>query len=327
MADRTRGNQGNAVAVEGTGGFLPPGNRFGVPALPLESVNCYLCGASEGRILVDDPPFQVKECQNCGLGYTTPRVQADRIHEIYESDKYFASDSAETFGYNDYDRDVEAYIRTFRRKSAWILKHAKQPPARVLEVGAAGGAFLKVMQDQGYEVHGTEVSPHMVQAARRRFGFSHLHEGRLLDVDLKDNSFDIVALFDVIEHLPDPIAELKRCFSLLTGNGVLVLQTQDLGSRTRKLLGARWQHFKQLEHIYHFNHETLRSLLSRAGFELRATTRRNAGKYVRVAEFADRAERVCGVPRFLTSPFRWFGSRYCYVNPLDEILAVATRKP
>jgi hypothetical protein len=124
--------------------------------------------------------------------------------------------------------------------------------------------------------------------------------------------------------LPEPILELKRCRELLRQGGCLVLQTQDLSSRTRKVLGKRWQHFKQLEHIYHFNPRTLRTLLSKAGFELRATTRRNAGKYVRVAEFADRAERVGGVPRFLTAPLRWLGSRYWYVNPLDEILAVAT---
>lgn len=300
--------------------------RFGLSGLPLESVPCYLCGATAGRVLVDDPPFRVIRCDGCGLGYTSPRLRGDRIHELYEAQAYFASDAAEAFGYDDYERDVDAYLRTFRRKSRFITRHCP-PPGRLLEIGAAGGAFMKVMEELGYEVSGTEVSPSMASLARRLFGFQRLQCCRLDQARFDGTSFDLIAMFDVIEHLPDPKRELAICRGLLRPAGRLVLQTQNLESAARRLLGRRWQHFKQLEHIYHFSPATLERLLAGAGFRLLAMTRRNAGKYVRVQEFADRAERVCGLPRLLTAPIRLLGDRYCYINPLDELLAIFEPAP
>ena len=296
---------------------------FGVGQLPLEVVPCYLCEVHGGDVLVDDPPFKVLQCRSCGLVYTSPRLDGARIHELYEADQYFASDAAESFGYDDYDKDVEAYIRTFRRKFRVVEQHIQAPPARLLEVGTAGGAFLKVAQDKGYEVFGTEISPSMVSAARRRFGFENLQCGTLDQVDLPPETFDVVAMFDVIEHLPNPLHELSLCRKALKPGGTLIIQTQDVSSRTRKMLGKRWQHFKQLEHVYHFNRNTLKELLGRAGFRLKHITKRHAGKYVRIEEIADRANRVCGVPNALVSPLRLLGKRYVYLNPMDELLAFA----
>ena len=71
-----------------------PGALAGRPAaqpapgprdLPLEEVACYLCGGSAGPILVDDPPFKVRLCSGCGLGYTSPRIRGDRLHELYDA--------------------------------------------------------------------------------------------------------------------------------------------------------------------------------------------------------------------------------------------------
>ena len=78
---------------------------------------CYLCGSNEGPVLVDDPPFQVRLCAKCGLGYTTPRVRADRLQEIYDLG-YFTSESAGDFGYAQYADDAPGYLKTFERKVA-----------------------------------------------------------------------------------------------------------------------------------------------------------------------------------------------------------------
>jgi SAM-dependent methyltransferase len=290
--------------------------------LPLEEVACYLCGETHGRVLVDDPPFRVLLCQGCGLGYTSPRLVGDRIHEIY-GDAYFSSESAEAFGYSAYAEDVEGYLKTFRRKLRILGRHVSAGP--VLEVGCAAGAFLKVMEDRGHEVWGVEIAPAMLEAARERFGFGRLFLGPLADVvgSLPRRYFGTIALFDVVEHLSDPLRELAMCRELLAPGGTLVLQTQNVDSRTRKVLGHRWHHFKQLEHIYHFSPKTLDVLLGRAGFTIEKLTYRDAGKYVSLDFVADRAQRVAHLPAALCRPLRWMGRRFVYVNPLDEMLVVA----
>ncbi|MAG55067.1 MAG: hypothetical protein CMJ83_02125 [Planctomycetes bacterium] len=292
--------------------------------LPLEEVACYLCQSSERKLLVDDPPFQVHLCSGCGLGYTSPRLDGARIHEIY-GDSYFNSASAEAYGYSSYETDLEGYLRTFRRKAKVISRHVAQGP--VLEIGCAAGAFLEVMRERDHEVWGVEISRGILEAARNRCGFEKLFCGRLDEVvsELPKGRFDILAMFDVIEHLSDPLKELALCHELVSDGGVLVLQTQDVSSRTRRMLGSKWHHFKQLEHIYHFSPVTIRDLLGRAGFEVVELTRRNAGKYVSFDFIGERLHRVAKIPRFLCQPLHWMGRRYLYVNPQDEMLVIAKK--
>lgn len=292
------------------------------PDLPLEEVPCYLCGSEKAEVLVDDPPFQVKLCEECGLGYTSPRIQGDRIHEIYDA-SYWASPSAKDFGYTEYSADVEGYLRTFRRRAEVLSRHKE--PGRLLELGCAAGYFLSVMRDLGWEVHGLELSEDILAEAKERFSLENVHSVRLEALDYPPETFDAIAMWDVVEHMADPVPELERCHTLLRDDGVLVLQTQDIGSRFRKVLGSRWHHFKQLEHIYHFSPTTIRTLLQRAGFEVVELTRKGAGKYVSFNFLAERAHRLGKVAGALFSPCRLIGRRFLYVNPLDEFIVVAKK--
>jgi len=300
--------------------------RQQIDDLPLDEVPCYLCGREDGVTLVDDPPFVVKLCAGCGLGYTSPRLCGDRIHELYD-DGYFNSDRAEAFGYDDYHKDIQAYLKTFRRKLKALGPHLLAGSS-VLEVGCAGGAFLKVMHDRGHEVWGIELATGMVDSVKSKFGFENVFCGKFDEVfdRLPENSFGAVAMFDVIEHVPDPVVELELARRCLKDDGILIIQTQDVNSRARKVLRRRWHHFKQLEHIYHFSPATVRELLDRAGFEVTLLTKKDAGKHVSFEEIGERLDRVLGWPRWLCAPFRWIGRRYAYINPKDEMLIVARKK-
>ena len=154
--------------------------RQQIDDLPLEEVPCYLCGREDGVTLVDDPPFVVKLCAGCGLGYTSPRLCGDRIHELYD-DGYFNSDRAEAFGYDDYHKDIQAYLKTFRRKLKALGPHLAAGSS-VLEVGCAGGAFLKVMHDRGHEGWGIELATGMVDSVKSKFGFENVFCGKFDEV-------------------------------------------------------------------------------------------------------------------------------------------------
>lgn len=291
--------------------------------LPLEHVACYLCGSEGGKLLVDDPPFQVLSCRSCGLAYTTPRLDGSRIHELY-SDHYFNSESAEGFGYSGYVADTDGYLRTFAKKARLIERFESK--GRLLEIGCAAGVFLEVMRRRGFEVHGSEIAEETLRSARENFGLENLHHGPLHALDLPGSHFDVVAAFDVIEHVAEPLEMLEQMKAFLRPGGLLVLQTQDVSSMTRKVLGAKWHHFKQLEHIYHFSPRTLRSMLERTGYEIVEVRRRGAGKYVSLDFVRERLHRRIGLPGWSVAPLKLFGGRFVYVNPFDEMLAFARKR-
>jgi hypothetical protein len=130
-------------------------------------------------------------------------------------------------------------------------------------------------------------------------------------------------MWDVVEHLADPLADLKRARELVKDTGFLFVQTQDVDSLARRVLGAKWTHFKQLEHIYHFSRKTITMLLDRAGFEVVRVQKSGAGKYISVAFFIDRMKRFGKIPHLLALPLTPFRRRFLYVNPWDELIVVA----
>jgi 2-polyprenyl-3-methyl-5-hydroxy-6-metoxy-1,4-benzoquinol methylase len=263
----------------------------------------------------------VRLCAQCGLGYTTPRVRADRLQEIYDLG-YFTSESAGDFGYARYADDSPGYLRTFERKVKIVRKFVPAG-SRILEVGCAAGFFLKAARDAGYDAHGVEVSASILAHARDVLKLDNLFEGTVRDFPGKPGSYDAAALWDVVEHLADPLKDLARVRELLKPGGHLFVQTQDVSSLTRRVLGAKWPHFKQLEHVYHFSPSTVTTLLERAGFEVLRIQKRGAGKYISIDFFIDRMRRFGRIPHLLALPLTPLRRRFVYVNPWDEIIVAA----
>lgn len=288
--------------------------------LPLEPVGCYLCGREGGEVVTDDPPFRVLRCPTCGLSYVTPRVPESHLHLIYQTD-YFKSTNAADFGYADYTRDRAGYEKTFRMKADMVMGYKSS--GRCLEIGSAAGFFLKAMQEKGFEVTGVEVSSYVVEFARKELGLERVHNCMLKDAPLDVGAYDVVAMWDVIEHVSDPIEELRRIRKLIKPDGFLFLQTQDIETRFAKLLGKKWQHFKHLEHIHHFSPRTIKTVLERSGFEIVRLTHSGAGKFISVEFFVDRMRRYSRIAHHLLWPLRLLGRFFFYLNPGDEMVVVA----
>jgi SAM-dependent methyltransferase len=105
----------------------------------------------------------------------------------------------------------------------------------------------------------------MCQFAREHYGLD-LFPGTLFDMPVKPGTIDLLTLWDVIEHTPDPQAVLRRAHELLTPNGVLTMSYPDYGSLAARLLGSRWP-FLLTVHLYYFTRATMTALLRRTGFE------------------------------------------------------------
>jgi glycosyltransferase involved in cell wall biosynthesis/2-polyprenyl-3-methyl-5-hydroxy-6-metoxy-1,4-benzoquinol methylase len=155
----------------------------------------------------------------------------------------------------------------------WLrsLLRYRQPPARILELGSAHGAFVAMMRWAGFDATGLDLSPELVERARRRFEVPIL-EGPIESHDLPEGSMDAVVLMDVLEHLAQPEETLRQCFRLLKPDGLFFLQTPQY--REGKSLAQMQEEddpFVRMllpdQHLYLFSQSSVRLLLRRLGAE------------------------------------------------------------
>ena len=291
----------------------------------IEVDRCQLCGGTDRRVRFHDGPCRVVECAGCGLVYVTPRLQGEALRAVYD-EGYWKSSNPKQRGYADYASEAALYLKTFGKRMALVRRHLP-PKARILDVGCAAGYFLRVAQREGHDVHGVEMSAAIAGEAQKALGGERVHVGTLDEaIAAKGHapaSFDLVTLWDVIEHVPDPQSLLRTIRGLIKPGGTLLLETQNVASRWARLLGRRWHHFKHDEHLYHFKPATIRRLLADCGFETLELGAAYAGKYVSFGFLAERAERLGRVAGLLASPLALLRGLSLYANPRDEMIVVA----
>jgi 2-polyprenyl-3-methyl-5-hydroxy-6-metoxy-1,4-benzoquinol methylase len=299
-----------------------PGLAGTIPESAWDRVGCGLCGSDEYETRFQEGPFSVVTCRECGVTFVTPRLKdASLIDEVY-NEGYWRSQAAKDHGYTDYCADAPLYLKTYRRRLSIVKRHFDRP-GRVLDVGCAAGYFLDVMRGEGWEVTGLEPSEAIRSQAVERLGEERVLGGVLGDTELAEGSFDLVTLWDVIEHIPDPRAALREARRLIAPGGKLLVETQNVASPAARILGRRWQHYKHAEHIYHFNRATLTRLLEEAGFETLENRPWLGGKYVSMEFIAERAGRLHPILSWILSPLRLLRSTAIYINIFDEMIVVA----
>lgn len=240
----------------------------------LEHVACNLCGANDpltilpsqrdGHVEISANEFRssgdeplvdpLVKCRQCGLEYVTPRLNHSVVLEGYAAavDETFVS-------------QAKARERTFARCLATVQSVWRKPPGRLLDVGTANGSFLKVARDAGWEVAGCEPNRWMGEWCRKNYGIP-VTSGTVFDGHFSDESFDVVTLWDVLEHTPDPMTVLRECRRVLKSGGLLVVNYPDIGSWIARSMGRRWVFLLSI-HYYYFTRRTIREALRRAQLE------------------------------------------------------------
>ena len=260
------------------------------------------------------------------MGWVTPRLGESGLAAMYGDDSYWRSAAPRTLGYHDYRGDEALYLETFRRRLAFVLRQGPRT-GRALDVGSAAGFCMAALRELGFEAHGVEVSETIARHAIDALGFDTVHIGTLDSAPYAPHSFDLITMWDVVEHVVDPHALLATARELLKPDGLLVLETQDIDSPFARLLGRRWHHFKHAEHIYHFTPATVRSLLERAGYDVRGLTHRFGGKYVSFHFIAERASRLHPALSTILAPLARIEGARVYLNFMDELVVSARPRP
>jgi 2-polyprenyl-3-methyl-5-hydroxy-6-metoxy-1,4-benzoquinol methylase len=243
----------------------------------LEEVACNLCGSGDVRVLrpgryaseadaaeltrtfssSSDEPLsqQLVECAQCGLQYVTPRLRADAVLEGY------AAGADELFVSQARGREL-----TFAKCLTMIERVWRRPAGRLLDIGTGGGSFLHVASKRGWQVEGCEPNRWLCEWAQQNYGL-RVRPGTVFDQQYPPNSCDVVTLWDVLEHTPDPKSEIREVHRLLADGGLIVVNYPDIGSWIARLMGRSWVFLLDV-HLYYFTRTTMRKLLEDEGFEL-----------------------------------------------------------
>lgn len=263
--------------------------------LELEYVACNLCGSTESVVRFPDtltpslngdewrafrcthPGYGVHlpivTCQQCGYVYTNPRVKVEAIRENYEMVEdplYLQERPAREVTFRHHLRHLERYTGPAAGR-------------RLLDVGAYIGVFVEVACQNGWDAWGVEPSLWGNAIAQER-GLNMVR-GTLEEADLPDESFDILTMWDVIEHLTDPAGGLAEAFRILKPGGWIAVHTMDIDSLFARLMGPRWPWLMEM-HIHYFSQRTLGEMMEKVGFEVARI--KPEGRYLNVGYLTTR---------------------------------------
>jgi glycosyltransferase involved in cell wall biosynthesis/2-polyprenyl-3-methyl-5-hydroxy-6-metoxy-1,4-benzoquinol methylase/predicted nuclease with TOPRIM domain len=192
----------------------------------------------------------------------------DDEHDFYGRQYWFKHQVAD-LGYPDITTRARTDLP--ERCLHWlrtVLKY-RLPPARALELGSAHGGFVALLNGAGFKATGLDLSPAITDFARRTFGVRMLL-GPVEEQRIASGSLDVIALMDVLEHLPDPAGTMRHCLNLLKPDGLLIVQTPKYREgRTYHEMAAEkdrfLEHLKADEHLYLFSQQSVRELFRRVG--------------------------------------------------------------
>jgi 2-polyprenyl-3-methyl-5-hydroxy-6-metoxy-1,4-benzoquinol methylase len=238
-----------------------------------ETVACNLCGSTDYHVVYPaaersianlttefrssgDEPLKDRlvSCASCRLQFVSPRLRPDLILDGYRegADEMFVSQTV-------------ARERTFARALKRIETFAPKRGS-LLDIGTAGGSFLHVAAGRGWEVAGCEPNRWLCEWGKKAYGLD-IQPGTLFDHRYPDRAFDVVTVWDVLEHTADPLGFLKECHRILKPGGLIVVNYPDIGSWIARIMGRRWL-FLISVHLYYFTRQTIREALARTGFQV-----------------------------------------------------------
>jgi SAM-dependent methyltransferase len=292
------------------------------------SVACPLCGSSDERTLHvraarADKPFaaemttdvfaaygRVARCRRCGMAYRNPRETEEHVLQAYAALE---------------DRDYLEERECRGMNALLSLKAMKRHVAqgRLLEIGCSTGFFLNAARLE-FDCRGVEPSSWAARIARERFGLD-VHCGAFETFDARPGTFDAVAMIDVIEHVLDPRAVVRRVASLLRPGGIFYVVTPDIASLSARLLGRYWWGLRPA-HLTYFSPATLGLLLEEAGLEVRET--RSFGRIFTYGYWLSRLAAypapIRGLVGALVRTLGW-EDKVLYLNTRDTMEVIAAR--
>jgi 2-polyprenyl-3-methyl-5-hydroxy-6-metoxy-1,4-benzoquinol methylase len=238
----------------------------------LEYRNCPNCGRDDFTVIFDsnmgeadlqkgiksvymlweDTHGRYVKCKNCHLIYVNPIEKASKINGDYSK-----------MGTTDAPIIRGCRLRAAKSQLGLIKKY--KSGTTLLDIGCGEGFFLFNASKAGYTTKGIEISQDAAEYAVREFGLD-VEAKPFAELQFPENYFDVVTLWQVLEHVPYPLIVLKEVHRILKPEGLLATSTPDIEGILAKIFRRKWWNLRRL-HINQFTAKTLTDMLKRAGFK------------------------------------------------------------
>jgi len=210
--------------------------------------------------------YSIFQCPSCGTLIRGDLPDSDALREIY-GPAYFldASGTTRGQGYSHYLGEEQNHRANAAVRVRLLERY--ESPGRLLDVGCAAGFFLDEARRRGWQVQGVELSGEMAAYARAQLKLD-VWQGSFDDAALEPGTFDVITMWDYLEHSVDPAGDLQRSAALLRPGGVLAVSTGDAASIAARVFGRRWHLLTPRHHNFLFTRASLEKAFRRAGFEV-----------------------------------------------------------
>lgn len=237
----------------------------------MQPVACPLCGSTNARPIAQLPDlllelpgsFVLVRCAECTMLYQNPQLEPHELEAFYPQaySPYIAPPWANP---NLLKRIQHLYAlkQRWRLVEQWAPRRSGK--RSILDIGCATGSFLAAGSDD-WQTVGVEFSAEAAQTARKHYGLT-VYQGTVEQAPLASGQFDVVSMWDVLEHVPDPTRTLRIVHRLLRPDGVLVARVPNLDAWDAQVFGDCWAGLDQPRHMFVTSEATLARLLETTGF-------------------------------------------------------------
>lgn len=222
------------------------------------NTRCVLCDCDR----LDPYCPGILRCHNCRLVFADAKLTDQELVGLY-SHEYFCGDE-----YGDYLADRLVHTKNFRLRLN-VLERFLEPSRHrsLLEIGSAYGFFLDLVRNRFDSVAGIDITREGVQFAREQLGLEAI-EGDFLNQDFGSRTFDVVCMWDVVEHLRAPHLYLEKISALSAPGSLIALTTGDVESLNARLRKEKWRLIHPPTHLYYFSRKTIVALFEKYGYEV-----------------------------------------------------------
>ncbi len=237
---------------------------------------CRACGSRDTGPRFPGTELPINICRDCGALY---RTAPDQLHpdQLYNRE-YFLDTWHGSLGrfFHDFDPEKHKKTRFFNDQLAHF-EGITGGPGKLLDVGCANGVFVWMAEQRGWHAEGVEISPFAARWGKDQFQV-HIHEGTITDIP-PGSQYDVITLWDTIEHLPDPERVIRECCARLAPGGILAVLTPDAHSLVSRMVNAAYHlapkrsgdllhKLYHQDHLTYFDRHSLSYLLIKNGYSI-----------------------------------------------------------
>ncbi len=283
------------------------------------AARCPVCLGEQTQFYLTKNSYPIRRCSNCELLFVYPQPTKEELNNVYSASYFSRGNKYAAILDRKYDPNWLNDVCKLELVTRWCRT------GTLLDIGCALGGFLAVAKEYGFKVEGVEIARYAAEQACERLQVK-VTNSDIYSAELAAEGYEVITMWDVIEHLTDPNLALEKIVRALRPKGYLAFSTGDVSSFWARLTGKRWQLLTPPQHLYFFSQRSMAELLMRHGFSLREI--HHEKKWVTVGFVLFKAQESFGsFVKPLSTAVRWTGLHNAKINVnLGDIMTVVAQK-